>query len=225
MDTRIRCLNIMCLMLLVYPVAVPSIISNMLYNYIEQNPQKQKKSFWLFSILNFATIIFLILIQPNYGKVIYETQYFRLDWGILIGFIAAPLLILLELGVGALITKLQRKKIKRFTVDKQIGKEKRWIQTSILIVAIMEELLFRGLGYYILIQKMGMPVGVFFVLSATLYAINHIHEGICTTAQKLFSGFIIGLLFVFSKESLLVPIIAHVTENILIMVWSKTVYG
>lgn len=224
MDIRIRFLNILCLMLLVYPVAVPSIVSNMFYNHLKHDPQKQRQSFWLFSILNFTTIITLIFIQPNYTKDLVAIHYFTLDWNVLIGFLAAPLLILMEFGIGALVTKLQNKKIGSFVVDERIGKEKRWIQVAILIFAVMEELLFRGIGYYIITQKMELPIWVFFMFSASLYAINHIHEGFLTAVQKMLTGFILCFLFVVSKESLLVPIVAHVTENILIIVWSKASY-
>lgn len=103
MDIRIRFLNILCLMLLVYPVAVPSIVSNMFYNHLKHDPQKQRQSFWLFSILNFTTIITLIFIQPNYTKDLVAIHYFTLDWNVLIGFLAAPLLILMEFGIGALV--------------------------------------------------------------------------------------------------------------------------
>ena len=223
MDTRTRCLDILCMMLLVYPVAVPSIISNMLYNYIKHNHQKQKNAFWLFSVFNFAIILLLILIQPSYGRFLSVTKYFRFDSWILIGFVLAPLLIVLEFGVGALIVKLQKKRIERFAVDEQIGKEQKWIQVAVLIVAVMEELFFRGIGHYIIIQQMGLSLASYLLFTALIYAINHVHEGIITATQKLFTGFMLGLLFVLS-ESLLVPIAAHVAENILIMVWSKKSY-
>lgn len=225
MDIRTRCLDIVCLLLLIYPVAVPSILSNMLYNRIRHDSNKQTRSFWIFSIINFALVALLIMIQPNFeGALSVSAHYFRLSPIVFLGFVLGPLLILTEFAVGALCTKLQKKKISSFTVSEQIGREKTWNKAAVMIVAVMEELLFRDLGYFMTVEKMGWSVALFLLFTSFLYAINHLHEGLTVSLQKLASGFVFGLSFVLTGSLMLVPIIAHVTENIIIMIWSRKAY-
>jgi len=224
MDTRTHCLNVLALTLLVYPVAVPSIISNMLFNFIKHDPKKRKDSFWPFSLINFILIIVLLLIQPDFRGMLIQSDYFKLTCTALFGLVVAPLLIVLELGIGALITKIQGKKIQKFTVDESIGKEKLWIKVSVLLIAVLEELLFRWCAHFITFSCMKWHIAGFLVFTAVIYAINHIHEGIVTVVQKLVTGLVLGTLFLFSGCQILVPIIAHVVENIILIIWSEKAY-
>lgn len=224
MDTRTHCLNVLALFLMIYPVAVPSIISNMLYNFIKHDPQKRKDSFWPFSIVNFILIIVLLLIQPDFKGMFTQFDYFKLSFTALLGIATGPVLIILELGIGALIAKLQEKNILKFTVDESIGKEKLWIQISVLLIAVFEELLFRWCAHYVTVSCMNWHNVGFLIFTAVFYAINHIHEGIVTTVQKFVTGLILGTLFLLSGCQILAPILAHVTENLIIIIWSKKTY-
>ena len=217
MDTRILCLRVLCLLLLVYPVAVPNILSNMIYNNIKHDKQKQKSSFWIFSIIVFVLTAWL----PIY---LLESDYKLLSgvslWHGPVGILVAPVLILLEIGVGAAYALLTKKKIGTISVDDRIGKESPYVWLAVIAVAILEEILFRGVGFMVL-SSMGASIWVYVAVSGLLYALNHCHEGVATTVQKLFTGVALALLFIGFKNNILVPIFAHVFENVIVIVWSK----
>lgn len=224
MSIRTHCLNVLCLLLLVYPVAVPSIVSNMIFNFIKHDPQKQKDSFWLFSILNFLLIILLIILQTGYDFSLHTVTNNSMVKPIILGVLLAPFILFIEFIVGAFIVKLQKKRINAFTVDEKVGKEKPVILLSILLISVLEEVLFRGFCYIVTIEYMSWSIEAFLLFSAGVYAINHIHEGISTTIQKFITGILLGIAFVLTGCNIIVPIVAHIAENVIVIIWSKAAY-
>ncbi len=217
MNIRILCLRILCLLLLVYPVAVPNILSNMIYNNIKHDKRKQKISFWIFCVLFFSLAAWLALYLPDS----FDTPYLRGSvWYGLIGILAAPLLIMVEMLVGVIACLLTKKKIGELTVDDRIGKESAFILICVLLVSVLEEILFRSVGFEIL-GALGVNVWGCIAISGFLYALNHCHEGFVTTFQKMVTGILLGLMFYLSKFNIAVPILAHVFENVIVIVWSK----
>ncbi|SCX19463.1 CAAX protease self-immunity [Lachnospiraceae bacterium YSD2013] len=217
MNIRILYLEILCLLLLVYPVAVPNILSNMIYNNIKHDKTKQKYSFWIFCIVFFTLTVWL----PTYLLGCKSLTLINASvWHGLVGILAAPLLIIVEILVGILASLAAKKKIGEITVDERIGKESPFIWLCVILVAILEELLFRGICFEIL-GSLDVNIYVCIVISALLYAINHCHEGVVTTLQKVLTGAFLASMYVLSGYNIIVPILAHVFENVILIVWSK----
>lgn len=218
MDIRTHCLNILCMLLLIYPAATSNIFSNFFFNYIYFDKKKRDDSFWLFNIIISIVIIYYISIFQHHFLSLHD---FRIDISITLGIIISPFLIILEIIVGALAIIIQGRKIKTLTVTENIGIERFFIKISILLISIFEELLFRKYCFALTTYTMGFSVLAFLCISATLYSTNHIHNGFITAIQKFFTGFALGLIFIISNYNLLVPIISHLCENIFIMIWSS----
>ena len=96
-----------------------------------------------------------------------------------------------------------------------------WGQHALLVViAVGEELVFRGLGYAILGGSMGLPTWLVVGITSVLYAFNHTFFGPVTATAKFASGVIYGLLYL-ASGSLLVPVIAHVGYNFALLSVSR----
>lgn len=83
---------------------------------------------------------------------------------------------------------------------------------ALLVTAVAEELLYRGLWIGVLHERFGMPAGVAVVVAAVAYAVGHLFFGGLAVAQKTLSGVVFGLLLVLSG-SLVVPLVAHLAQN------------
>lgn len=86
-----------------------------------------------------------------------------------------------------------------------------------VVVAVAEEIIFRGVGITLLVHALGSPVVVAVALTAAVYALNHLYFGWLTVGQKLLTGGVFGALYVLSGESLLVPLLAHVLQNVVVL--------
>lgn len=215
------CLSLLCLLLMVYPGALPSIISNMIYTNRKYDSTKKKNSFWLLNVGSYILICILIVVQPGYDlKVLLpEKSVFYL-----IGLLLGVLLVGFELLAGAGFRLLLGKKVGKLTVDERIGKESTFVKMSVFLVAMGEEIVFRSLGYEVICEHLMLSEACFVVISAALYGINHIHEGFEVFIEKLLTGALLGTLFLISGKSVIAPLIAHVLENVIITVWSKRAY-
>jgi membrane protease YdiL (CAAX protease family) len=87
-------------------------------------------------------------------------------------------------------------------------------------VAVLEEIIFRGFILYYLLQ-LGVPLFLSITISSLAFGVNHFFRGPITVTQKSVTGFIFGILAHQTNLSLLGPIIAHVGENYLIIIFDK----
>ncbi|MFE2143879.1 type II CAAX prenyl endopeptidase Rce1 family protein [Streptomyces sp. NPDC059456] len=83
---------------------------------------------------------------------------------------------------------------------------------AVLVTAVAEELLYRGLWIGVLHARLRLPVAVAVAVAAVAYAVGHLFFGGLAVAQKTLSGAVFGLLMVVSG-SLAVPLTAHVAQN------------
>jgi len=148
----------------------------------------------------------------------------------LLYLVAAPLVglgcILVEYLVGMLLAFLRTGKlITRMVVHKtysgvlQIG-----VMDIILIIAFVvgEEYVFRQVLWGLLSDELGAPLGLVIALCTVIYALNHLTFGFQSVIPKIASGLIYVLLFYFAGLSLIIPILAHATQNLSLLALSRT---
>jgi len=58
-----------------------------------------------------------------------------------------------------------------------------------------------------------------------VFAINHISFGVFAIPQKIVSGLIFTLIYILAGYSILIPTIAHVTQNLLLLFASRVRVG
>ena len=101
-----------------------------------------------------------------------------------------------------------------------INKKKLFFHILLIGVAVLEEIIFRGFILYYLLQ-LGIPLFLSITISSLAFGVNHFFRGPITVTQKSVTGFIFGILAYQTNLSLLGPIIAHIGENYLIIIFDK----
>jgi membrane protease YdiL (CAAX protease family) len=171
------------------------------------------------SHLRDAVIVFAVLIatwelvQPFHTAI----QFSGAGVYYLYAVLAAPALIATEYAAGWLILRARGIRATGMTVNQDWQRPSGAVILFTLLVALMEEIVFRGLWRIVFLDNLGVTVMLFVGISALIYGCNHLYYGPVTVLQKTISGAGYGILFVLSGFNLLIPITAHLLQNILIL--------
>jgi membrane protease YdiL (CAAX protease family) len=84
------------------------------------------------------------------------------------------------------------------------------------LVAIGEEFFFRAIWLGVLIG-MGMTMPLALALSSVAYGLNHLSFGSATVVAKSVTGLLYGTIYLAAGQSLVLPIVAHVLQNFLLL--------
>lgn len=210
MNTRIPCLEILFMAFLFYPSGVSQIISMMKRDKKDNLPLHYLITATLYLIFALAlTAIYL----PYYNKLSLSVDL----KGVLLGLAVAMLVIPAEYCIGVISLKLQGRRVERgIKLNKSWQRQGAALWIITIIYAVVEEILYRGVWKFILIDRIAAPWIVFFVCSAILYGLNHLRFGGVAIIQKTFTGACFTAIYLLSGYELLVPIIAHVGQNLLL---------
>ena len=204
--------SILVLLATVYPVSVPQIMLSFSRRYNSKN----QDVIYLMSCVVISTFLLLLscTLVPI-GTEIFITS--EVTW-YAIAVIAAPVLIGVEFIVGGILLKASGTKVKGISVNSSWKKISAagWIAT--LLLAILEELIYRQLWSVAILEHLGWGVTAFVVLSAIVYGFNHLYYGFATFLEKTISGVGYAGLFLLSGGCVVIPILAHALQNIMILV-------
>ncbi|GIG56446.1 hypothetical protein Lfu02_08180 [Longispora fulva] len=114
-----------------------------------------------------------------------------------------------EVGV---VAALRRRRVARVALH---GSASRAVAAAV-VTGLAEEVLFRGVAQHLL-GVLGLPAVAAIGAVAVAYGLNHLYFGWDTVAQKVATGLLFGGLYALSGGSVLVPVIAHVTQNVLVL--------
>ncbi len=213
MSTPILYHNLLVLLATVYPVSLPQIATN----FIPRQAAKHSNTIYLASSVFVCTLLLTVSsVLVPLGAINLSID---LPW-LLIALALAPLLIGMELVVGAVVMKLSGLGIKGWGVNAN------WVKVSgvafafTLALAVLEELLFRQLWSVILVTNIGLPFWGFVLISSVAYGFNHLYYGLTTFLQKVATGVILAMLFWYSG-GIIMPIIAHTLQNAIILIWGR----
>jgi membrane protease YdiL (CAAX protease family) len=84
---------------------------------------------------------------------------------------------------------------------------------SVLVTAVAEEVLYRGVWIGTLHERLDVPSTAAVAVAAAGYALGHMFFGFAVVGQKAVTGVLYGALLV-ASGSLLVPVVAHVAQNV-----------
>lgn len=93
--------------------------------------------------------------------------------------------------------------------------------TIILVFVMLEELVLRQFFVLMFLHDFHWNVWVTIILSAIIYALNHITFGYTVVVQKIASSLLYTTLYYVSGLAILVPIIAHATQNLILLAVSR----
>lgn len=143
----------------------------------------------------------------------------------LAAILAGGLCILLEYSVGAVLVSLRsRTLVTRMTVHSSYASASRiglWDIATILVFVIGEEWVLRQMLFSVL-QEFALSLGLVIAICTFVYALNHITFGLGSMAAKLSSGLIYTFLFYFSGLSIVIPILAHATQNVTLLMLARS---
>lgn len=155
-------------------------------------------------LFNLPTSLPLLLLAPFVGIACILLEY-------LVG------ILLLFLRTGKLLTRVTVHNIYS-TVSRIAIKD----ILSILALVIGEELILRQLLYNLLATDFALALWVVISICTVAYAMNHLSFGIASVISKLPSGLLYVLLFYASGLSIVAVIVAHATQNLVLLALSRT---
>ncbi|MGV9268187.1 CPBP family intramembrane glutamic endopeptidase [Kitasatospora sp. NPDC003701] len=119
----------------------------------------------------------------------------------------------LEFVVGAAPRVLRGTRGLRLAVQRGPGGAGPAFLASIVVTAVAEEVLYRGLWIGTLHERLHAPAWLAICCAAVGYALGHLFFGGLTVVQKLLSGGAFGVLLT-ASGSLAVPLAAHLAQNL-----------
>ena len=146
-------------------------------------------------------------------------------WAVLLAPFVGLAAILVEYLTGILLLYLRtRKLVTRATVHGSyaVAAQVEVLDiVSVLAVVVGEELILRQLLFRLLAGDLALALWAVIPLCAVAYAANHLSFGLASAIAKLPSGLLYVLLFYVSGLSVLVVVIAHATQNLTLLAWSR----
>ncbi len=209
MRTPILYLDILLIALSFYPSGVTQIIA------LAKRPGTSPHLRYMkIGTIYLAAILALAALYLPY----YDSFTLRLSLkGILLGLAAAILLTPLEYGAGYILLRAKGIPVKRgLEIHKTWQNQSAAVWALTIAYAVLEELLYRGVWGALLIDQFGAAWYVFLICSAILYGINHLYMGSSAVMQKFLTGICLGAVYLLSGRELLVPVIAHVGQNLIL---------
>lgn len=143
----------------------------------------------------------------------------------LLSFLGAFVSFFAELVIGLLLKKRNdRIDLKSpniyYTSQLSLKPAKLSFHFIIISISILEEIIFRGTILQYLLS-LGIPLLLSLGITSISYGVNHFFRGPTTVIQKSTAGFIFGLVMYQSNFFLFAPVIAHIGENFLILIYER----
>ena len=91
---------------------------------------------------------------------------------------------------------------------------------AVVVFVILEELIFR-FALMSVLSGFSLPAAVMIGIAVCIFALNHVHWGLISFIQKLFSGCIFVLLYIVFNRNILIPVLAHLTQNCVLLWLSR----
>ncbi len=171
----------------------------------------------LFQVIGHAVILAVVftlqpqlwLLTPPRNPVFYG-----------IALLGAPLALVAEGRLLRFILQLKTgQRVRETRLHSQWNRTPLFTYGAALLLALFEELLFR-MAWFNLLAFRFSPL-VILLGSSLAYGFNHTYFGWQVVVAKVLSGLFYGGLYLLSGEAILIPIITHLSQNILTLLWGR----
>ncbi len=122
-----------------------------------------------------------------------------------------------EVAVGALAGAMSGRRLVFGGLHRHWSVQPTTAVPVVLLIGAAEEVVFRGVGQHLLVHVFGWPVAAAIALMALLYGLNHLYFGWLTVGQKVVTGLLYGALYQAGGQSVLVPVLAHLAQNLVVL--------
>lgn len=208
MTIRILCLSVIFLLATVTPFGF--IRSFMMFPGAEKINKTKFFERGFLILLIICTICSVILFPQARNINIPHTSWYG------IGVVVAAGVILGEVAIGVIAGKIKGSKVLRIEISEGF-KNRNFLELGVIVfIGLLEEIIYRKVWFMILGEIFALNVFIVLCITSLVYAYNHIHLGKNVFIQKIYSGIIFGVLFILSG-SVLIPIVAHITQNIFVV--------
>lgn len=211
MNIHIHYHSILVLLATIYPVSIPQIVLSIRGSY---NHKNQNVIYLGCCVIVSSLILILssVLVPMNMSFFITPD----IVWYI-ISIVAAPVLIIMEFTIGAVILRMSGKKVKGISVNGNWKEINVVGCISTILLAIIEELIYRQLWSVIMLDILQWNVFLYIILSSVIYGFNHLYYGFTTFLQKTISGVLLTVIFLQSGRCIIIPIIIHLLQNSIVL--------
>ncbi|MBN1982387.1 MAG: CPBP family intramembrane metalloprotease [Chitinivibrionales bacterium] len=217
MNTPILPLNIVVSLAMLYP----SGLSYMLfYTFSRQKGQTVSLVNMVYTVCTYIGLSILIwFINPDLFALVLPNHW--VFYFIAIG--VGVLCVYFEFGVIASCQLLKkRSKIKGYKLQSDWESQLNVpLMIIMVIVSITEEIIFRMLLGSAILGMFRMPVFFVIAICAVVYGLNHSYAGTKIVISKTGVGILFGIMYFTSGMSIIIPCIAHVTQNLFLILTSR----
>ncbi len=211
MSTHILCLNILILLVTLSPVMCAQTIMYIINNgVIDYSMDKFLK-------ILAAVLIIVILLSAVLKMDVFMINLPKQNYWYLVGLISVVVILVIEVLISYIIICLSGKSVSGITLITTWKKASIKVIGLSVIVALLEEVIFRQIWFSILMKEFKMNIILVIIISGFIYAMNHIFLGKKVLMQKFVTGIIYGCLFYFSGNCVIIPVIAHCVQNSVIL--------
>jgi membrane protease YdiL (CAAX protease family) len=139
-------------------------------------------------------------------------------WMLVVAVLLAPVALLIEYTIHALPAYRATGKFLRGIAVQNPWPEKLSLTDHLLMasIAVGEEVFFRMIWLGVLLS-LGFPTPLAIFLSSLAYGINHLMFGGVSVASKTVTGCIYGSLYLLGGQSIWLPILTHILQNLTLL--------
>lgn len=216
MSTPIPCLDL----LILGAALAPSGFSSALCSIARPAPRGDINAFTLLVTTGIYPVIIsaAILVRPELGFFHWPKVVFYL-----LALLAAPVGLALEYLLQGLFIYLRTgKRARGLTLHASLGtKLPLSYVLNLTLIPIGQELVYRQIWFVLLAQAFHFPPAAVILISALSFGLDHLFWGLGTVALKSLTGALYGCLYFFSGSAIIVPILAHILQNWLLLLLAR----
>lgn len=211
MSSHTHSLSVLVLLCAAFPAQLFRVVAAMAGG----GPARSGRSLWTLWLPGAFVLVALLLwyVAPATGLTRLPSSWL---W-ILVAVLAGVAALVLEVAAAVLPARLRGRRTGGVRLHQGWTDRGALALAGVLVIAAAEEVIFRGIGLYLLAQQLAVPVAVAVAVTALGYGLNHLYFGWSTVGQKTLTGVLYGGLFVASGYSLLVPAVAHLVQNLVVL--------
>lgn len=208
MSTHILCLNILIILFTISPISIVQLIISSIGG--NRQAMSSKTVNYIIAIIYIVIVSSILILDIKLFKFDLPNEY----WWYIIAIIMPFVVILIEYVLVKIILKC-RGDDRKISIT-NLGADNILSKLSVILIGVLEEVVYRQIWFAILLKAFGFNIVIVILLSAVVYASNHIAIGKYVFYQKIISGCIYCLLYVLSG-SVIIPMITHGIQNLTIV--------
>ncbi|NFN87701.1 CPBP family intramembrane metalloprotease [Clostridium sporogenes] len=209
MNIRTQCLDLLILLVTFNPIVLAQLFLTKENSYNES----LEKSLKILAIIYAIILVGIFIISKEKFYVNIDSNYYLY----IMAFIFVPITICWEIITGYIMVGVSNKTIQKLKISLVFTKINIKVIILSILIGIFEEFVYRQLWFNVLFKDFKLHIAIVLVITAFMYALNHIFLGKQVFFQKMVAGITYGALFYFSGFNIIVPIITHCLENIVIL--------